>query len=110
MHGCDMPVFGSHNLKIAEKTRLVGEWRTSCGVAIVWRRAWPDRVPIAKTPSWPPHLCRQRQELHTNDPGLQLLGLGLHPAHRQLAGVIQRLGELRISTFLPDVAIVCQNL
>ena len=95
-------------------SRACGSWRadrahqrppsvsgsTSCGVAITWSaRSGRTAVPIAKNSVvWPPQRCGVRQQLHADDAlGVQRLGLGLHPAHRELAGVVERLGELRRS-------------
>ena len=69
-------------------------------------RSGRTAVPIAKNSVvCPPQRCAVRQQLHPDDAlGVQRLGLGLHPAHRQLAGVVERLGELRQLDVLPDVA------
>ena len=76
------------------------------GRSMTWSsRSGRTAVPMAKNSVvCPPQVWRLAQ-LHADDAlGLQCLGLGLHPAHRQLAGVVQRLGELRDLHVAADVA------
>ena len=71
---------------------VVGAWISS---------SWPSRgmiaVPIAKNSiMWLPQPWLFSCRSHADDAlGADLLRLGLHPLHRQLARVVERLGEVR---------------
>ena len=77
------------------------------GRSMTWSsRSGRTAVPIAKNSVvCDPHCVRVLPQLDRHDPlGVQFLRLGLHPAHRQLACVVQGLRELLDLDVAPDVA------